>query len=85
MTLNFITPISKKNEIYFIQGKNNGKVPYSNALLIKDILIDTGISPLYLKKLQHKFNLNTVIFSHWHDDHIRDNKILDVNTRLCHE
>ncbi len=85
MTLNFITPISKKNEIYFIQGKNNGKVPYSNALLIKDILIDTGISPLYLKKLQHKFNLNTIIFSHWHDDHIRDNKILNVDTYICHE
>lgn len=81
----FIIPLSKTFNIYFIRGKNSGKVPYTNALLIKDVLIDTGISPLYLKRLKRKFKINEIIFSHWHDDHIRDNKILEVDTRTCHK
>jgi len=71
----FIVPISKKSNIYFIKGKNNGKVPYTNALLIENVLIDTGVSPLFLKRLKRKFKIKKIIFSHWHDDHIRDNKI----------
>jgi glyoxylase-like metal-dependent hydrolase (beta-lactamase superfamily II) len=81
----FITPLFKKHNIYFIQGKNKGKIPYTNALLINDTLFDTGISPLYLKKLRKSFEIKTIIFSHWHDDHIRDNKIFEDCEFLCHE
>lgn len=71
-------------DILFIQGKNKGKVPYSNSLIIADHLIDTGVSPLHLNKLKRKFKLTKVIFSHWHDDHIRDNKIFAELPFYCH-
>ncbi|TXT56369.1 MAG: Hydroxyacylglutathione hydrolase [Promethearchaeota archaeon] len=83
--LDFVIPLSKNRDIYFVQGKNKGKIPYTNALLIKEYLIDTGISPLYLKKLKKKFRIQHIIFSHWHDDHIRDNKILQECEHLSHE
>ncbi|MBD3214165.1 MAG: MBL fold metallo-hydrolase [Candidatus Lokiarchaeota archaeon] len=81
----FIQPIFEdNNDIFFIKGKYGGKVPFSNCLLIADHLIDTGISALYLKRLKRKFTIRKVLFSHWHDDHIRDNKILADIPFYCH-
>jgi len=81
----FISQIYEDYEdLFFIQGRNGGKVPFSNCVLIADHLIDTGISPIYLKKLKRKFTINKVLFSHWHDDHIRDNKILGDIPFYCH-
>ncbi|TXT66413.1 MAG: Hydroxyacylglutathione hydrolase [Promethearchaeota archaeon] len=81
----FIQPIFEDHDdIFFIEGKYGGKVPFSNCLLIADHIIDTGISALYLKRLRHKFTIRKVLFSHWHDDHIRDNRILEDIPFYCH-
>lgn len=72
------------NDLYIIKGQGKGRVPFSNSLLIADHLIDTGVSPLYLKRIKKKFKINKGMFSHWHDDHIRDNKILSNVPFYCH-
>jgi len=78
----FIIPLT--NEIFFIKGERNGKLPFSNSLLVKDYLIDTGISRKHLRKLKKEFQINNVIFSHWHEDHIRDNLMLKGSNFYCH-
>ncbi|TFF97961.1 MAG: MBL fold metallo-hydrolase [Promethearchaeota archaeon] len=80
----YIIPIFKDLDIYFIQGKKKGKVPYSNSLVIGDHLIDTGISSVRLKRVKKTFSIKKIIFSHWHDDHIRDSKIFSDLPFYCH-
>ncbi|MFX1570046.1 MAG: MBL fold metallo-hydrolase [Promethearchaeota archaeon] len=73
----FIHPISSDFEdIYFIEGARDGKYPYSHSLLIKDLLIDTGISSRLLRKLKRLCPINTVLLSHWHEDHTSGNRLL---------
>ncbi len=74
----FIQPLSDDfPDILFIKGKNNARYPYSNSLLIGDHLIDTGISPNHLRKLKRAFPINHVLFTHWHEDHISGNYLLN--------
>ncbi len=69
-------------DLYFIPGQRDGKYPYSHSLLVKDTLIDTGISSGFIRKLKRKVDINTVLLSHWHEDHISGNRILpDANYR----
>ena len=72
------------SDIFFIRGKNNARYPYSNSLLIGDHLIDTGISPNHLRKLKRKFPINHVLFTHWHEDHISGNYLLNNVKFYCH-
>ena len=78
----FIQPLSE--DIFFIKGKNNARYPYSNSLLIGDHLIDTGISPNHLRKLKRAFPINHVLFTHWHEDHISGNYLLNNVKFYCH-
>jgi len=78
----FIQPLNE--DIFFIKGKNNARYPYSNSLLIGDHLIDTGISPHYLRKLKRTFPINHVFLSHWHEDHISGNYLLNNVKFYCH-
>ena len=81
----FIQPLSENfSDIFFIKGKNNARYPYSNSLLIGDHLIDTGISPNHLRKLKRKFPINHVLFTHWHEDHISGNYLLNNVKFYCH-
>ena len=81
----FIKLISEEfKNIYFIEGARKGKYPYSNSLLIKDYLIDTGISSRLLRKLIRLYPINTVICSHWHEDHMSGNRILPQAKFLIH-
>jgi len=58
----FIKSLSDEFEnIYYIEGERRGGYPYSNSLLIGDYLIDTGISSGRIRKLNRKFEINTVI------------------------
>ena len=70
--------------IFFINGQRNGRYPYSHSLLIRDYLIDTGISSGFLRKLKKKFSINQVIISHWHEDHIAGNRLLAGAKFYCH-
>ena len=73
----FITALSDEFEnIYFIEGDRKGDYPYSHSLLIGNLLIDTGISGRRLRKVQKQFQINTVVLSHWHEDHISGNNLL---------
>ena len=81
----FIQPLSEEfSDIFFIRGKNNARYPYSNSLLIGDHLIDTGISPTHLRKLKRTFPINNVLFTHWHEDHISGNYLLNNVKFYCH-
>ncbi|MBY9020855.1 MAG: MBL fold metallo-hydrolase [Candidatus Lokiarchaeota archaeon] len=73
----FIQPLSEEYpNISFIMGKLRARYPYSNSLLIGDYLIDTGVSPLHLRKLKKLYPINHVLLSHWHEDHISGNSLL---------
>ncbi len=72
------------SDIFFIKGKTNARYPYSNSLLIGDHLIDTGISPNHLRKLKRTFQINHVLFTHWHEDHISGNYLLNNVKFYCH-
>ncbi len=81
----FIKSLSDEFEnIYYVEGERRGGYPYSNSLLIEDILIDTGISSGYIRKLKRQFTINTIILSHWHEDHISGNRVLKDAKFLCH-
>ena len=74
----FIQSLSDEfREIYFVKGERNGKIPYSHSLLLADHLIDTGISRKHIRKMKKEFQIKNVIFSHWHEDHTRDNQLFN--------
>jgi len=83
--IDFFQPISDESkEIYFINGAREGKYPYSHSLLIGDVLIDTGISSRLLRKLKRLFPINTVLLSHWHEDHTSGNRLLSGTKFFIH-
>ena len=71
--------------IYLIKGDRNGNYPYSHSLLIEDLVIDTGISSGHIKKVKRQFPINSVILSHWHEDHISGNHLLNESKFFCHK
>ncbi len=82
---NFVQPVSVEFEdIYFIKGARDGKYPYSHSLLLKDLLIDTGISSRLLRKLKRLFPIRNVLLSHWHEDHTSGNRLLPNARFLIH-
>lgn len=85
MNDSFIYSISDDlDDVYFLEGELNGKYPYSHSILIKDVLIDTGISTRFLRKLKRQIKINKIILSHWHEDHISGNRIFPEVPFLCH-
>jgi hydroxyacylglutathione hydrolase len=82
----FIRPISEEfKSIYFIEGERNARYPYSHSMIFGDYLIDTGISPKRLRKVIKSFQINHVLLSHWHEDHISGNYLLKNKRFYCHE
>jgi glyoxylase-like metal-dependent hydrolase (beta-lactamase superfamily II) len=75
---------SESDNILFIKGERDGRYPYSHSLLINDYLIDTGVSDRRLKKIKRTYNVNHVLLSHWHEDHISGNNMLDNAKFYCH-
>ena len=72
------------DDIYFIQGKNRARYPYSNSLLLDNYLIDTGISGKFIRKFKRTYKIEHVLLSHWHEDHISGNKFLPNAQFHCH-
>ena len=64
--------------IFFIEGKNKGRYPYSNSVFIDDdarALIDTGIGQDLATKIFKEKKVDCVMNSHGHEDHIAGNYI----------
>jgi len=81
----FIHPLSDEfKSIYFIEGERKGNYPFSHSLLLGDYLIDTGISGNLIKRVKKQYPINYVILSHWHEDHISGNYLLENSKFLCH-
>ncbi len=64
--------------VFLVQGKNQGHFPYSNSVLIlttsqEAVLIDTGCGIEILQKLTTQYNITTIINSHTHPDHSAGN------------
>ncbi|MHA1275665.1 MAG: MBL fold metallo-hydrolase [Candidatus Helarchaeota archaeon] len=76
------------NHIWFIGGKNRGRYPYANALLINDeikLLIDTGIGRSLNKKLIRQFGQpDIILYSHAHEDHLYDTDLFTA-IRYIHD
>ena len=77
------------DNIWFIQGKNNGRYVFSNSLFINDekkLLIDTGVGRSVIKKLIQRFGQPEIIlYSHGHEDHIPEKKRFSTSDRYIHE
>ena len=81
----FVKPLSDEfKNIFFIEGEQNARYPYSHSILIGDYLIDTGISHKRLRKLKKTFPIKNVILSHWHEDHISGNSLFKDVKFYCH-
>jgi endoribonuclease LACTB2 len=63
------------SDFIFLQGEDRGRPPYSNSLVIDDILIDTGISKRLLKEFRKNHKISKILLSHWHEDHISGNSL----------
>jgi glyoxylase-like metal-dependent hydrolase (beta-lactamase superfamily II) len=72
------------DQIFFVMGERSGRYPYSHSLLINDYLIDTGISDRRIKKLKRTYDVKNVLLTHWHEDHISGNNMLENAKFYCH-
>ncbi len=77
------------DDIWFIQGKNQGKYVYSNSLYINDktkVLIDTGIGRSIIRKMIKEFGQPDLIFyTHAHEDHMPEKDKFTTTERYIHE
>lgn len=77
------------NNVWFIEGLNSGRYPYSHSVFIDDttkILIDTGIGRPIIKKLLKEFGQpDIILYSHGHEDHIFEKSLFSTTTRFIHE
>jgi glyoxylase-like metal-dependent hydrolase (beta-lactamase superfamily II) len=72
------------NNLYLVQGKNNGKFPFSHSILIltnsnEAVLVDTGCGIENLQEIKKKFHIYSVINSHTHPDHSAGNWMFQDN------
>jgi glyoxylase-like metal-dependent hydrolase (beta-lactamase superfamily II) len=72
-------------DILFLQGEDRARYPYSNSLLIDDLLIDTGIGKKNLKMVKKEHQISTILLSHWHEDHISGNSLFPEAKFMAHE
>lgn len=74
-----------KDNVFFVEGMNRGRYPYSNSLLIRDsrsMLIDTGSGPDITGELTSE-NIDIIAISHGHEDHIAGNNAFDRHVKIC--
>jgi hydroxyacylglutathione hydrolase len=67
-------------KIKVIQGQNNGRFPFCNSLLINDgvkVIIDPGAGLDLMQQIREGMNIDLVINTHFHFDHIAYNYLFD--------
>lgn len=68
-------------------GGDGGKYPYCNTLLITDeqkAIVDPGCSFRNLKKLADKTPVDTVVLTHYHEDHTRCTSVFEGARVIIH-
>uniref|UniRef100_A0A7J2THC1 MBL fold metallo-hydrolase n=1 Tax=Archaeoglobus fulgidus TaxID=2234 RepID=A0A7J2THC1_ARCFL len=60
------------DDIFLIYGREKGRYPYSNCILIGNSLIDGGAEEVW------NLRPEAVINSHWHEDHIAMNGVAKI-------
>ncbi|MFW9996110.1 MAG: MBL fold metallo-hydrolase [Candidatus Odinarchaeota archaeon] len=77
------------NKLSLVQGKNNGRFPYSHSILIFDqkrpTLIDTGCGIDILKDIRKKYEISCIVNSHTHPDHSAGNWLFKTDQVSIHE
>lgn len=77
------------DKVWFIEGLNSGRYPYSHSLFINDttkILIDTGIGrPVIRKMLKELGQPDIILYTHGHEDHIFEKSLFSTTARFIHE
>jgi glyoxylase-like metal-dependent hydrolase (beta-lactamase superfamily II) len=77
------------DKVWFIEGLNSGRYPYSHSLFINDttkVLIDTGIGRPVIKNLLKEFGQpDIILYSHAHEDHIYEKTLFSTTARFIHE
>lgn len=72
--------IEISDNLKIIKGENEGRYPHSNSLLVEDekvALIDTGAGGEKMKELAEEREIDIIINSHCHEDHIPHNDLFD--------
>jgi len=67
-------------KIKVIQGQNNGRFPFCNSLLIDDsvkVVIDPGAGKDVMAQIKDTVDVDLVVNSHFHFDHIAYNYLFD--------
>ena len=70
--------------VYLVGGEKGGRYPFCNCLLIKDeksCLIDTGAGR-GIVELKNSLDLDLILNSHWHEDHIACNGLLNARVAI---
>lgn len=72
------------DNIYLVQGKNNGHFPFSHSVLFfndqnEAVLLDTGCGIETLNQVSEKIHVYRIINSHTHPDHSAGNWIFNEN------
>ena len=81
----WVQPISDElPHISVVQGENEGKTPFAHALLIDDLLIDTGVGGRRMRKVSKKLDIDRVFLSHWHEDHVSGNSYIKDTPFFSH-
>jgi len=73
--------------IKFLPGNEKGRYPYCNTLFIDDdqkVIIDPGCSRHRLKEISEQHKIDTVILSHFHEDHIHCAPFFSESRILIH-
>ncbi|MEM2866635.1 MAG: MBL fold metallo-hydrolase [Candidatus Hadarchaeales archaeon] len=74
--------------IYFVEGENRGRYPFSHSLLLKGrsrtALIDTGIGPERARELAGRERVDLLLVSHGHEDHFPQNRLFEGARVCCH-
>ena len=77
------------DKVWFIEGLNSGRYPYSHSLFINDttkVLIDTGIGRPVIRNLLKEFGQpDIILYSHAHEDHIYEKALFSTTARFIHE
>ena len=74
--------------IVFIPGMKSGRYPFCNSLYIDDekkVIIDPASDEAYLRDLHAKKDIDVIINSHYHEDHIAFNYLFPQAELYVHE